>query len=296
MVNLEWYRTFIAIYQQGNMTKAAQKLSISQPNVSVHLASLEQYVGGKLFERMPRKMVATEIGRQLYTQVIGSVENLTSVELLFTKKALGNRSVIRLGTPIEFFYSQVTQHLSDLSSELLVSFGIAKELTQQLLDGELDFIVASQKTTDNKQIVYEPILTEKFIVIGSKSIDVKGFKEHLKNEDYNNAERWLLEQNWYAYSADLAYIRRFWLKNFNKRPIVISKYIIPNLNAIIKSIAEGNGISVVSDFLAKDFINEKKVAVIWNGKAVANNTIYLAYDKSKISTEKIEEIKSILKV
>lgn len=55
MVNLEWYRTFVAIYQCGNLTKAAQDLSISQPNVSVHLASLEQYVGNKLFDRMPGK-------------------------------------------------------------------------------------------------------------------------------------------------------------------------------------------------------------------------------------------------
>ena len=35
MVNLEWYRTFKAIYQNGTLTKAAQELLLSQPNVSV---------------------------------------------------------------------------------------------------------------------------------------------------------------------------------------------------------------------------------------------------------------------
>ena len=59
MVNLEWYRTFKAIYQQDNLTKAVRYLMISQPNVSVHLAALENYIGGLLFERLPRKMVAT---------------------------------------------------------------------------------------------------------------------------------------------------------------------------------------------------------------------------------------------
>ena len=295
MINLEWYRTFVAIYQQGNMTKAAQELSISQPNVSVHLASLEQYVGGKLFERMPRKMVATEMGRQLYTQIIGSIEHLTSAELFFTRKTLGNRSVIRIGTPSEFFYSRVTPNLSTSTSELVVSFGMAKELTQQLIDGSLDFVIASQKTTENKQIVYEPILTENFILIGSKELDLKDFKNSIKNEDYERAEQWLLEQNWYAYSADLAFIRRFWQKNFNKRPVLIPKYIIPNLNAIIKSIALGNGVSVVSDFLAEEFINENKIVSIWSGKEVASNTIYLAFDKSKMTAEKVEEIKEVLK-
>lgn len=297
MVNLEWYRTFVAIYQQGNMTRAAQELSISQPNVSVHLASLEQYVGAKLFERMPRKMVPTEMGRQLYTQVIGSLENLTSVELLFTKKSLKSRSVIRLGTPAEFFYSKLaSSRLSNLSSELHVTFGIAKTLTKLLIDGELDFIVASQKISDNKYIVYEPVLTENFIVVGSRGLDLKNFKKYLKNEDYDSAESWLSEQDWFAYSPDLAFIRRFWLKNFNKRPVLIPKYVIPDLNTIIKSISEGSGISVVSDFLAKDFLDKEEIILIWKGRVAASNNIYLAYDKRKASPQKIEEMKSLLEM
>lgn len=294
MINLEWYRTFIAIYQQGNLTKAAFELSISQPNVSVHLSSLEQYVGGKLFERMPRKMIPTEIGQQLYTQVVGSVENLTSAELLFTKKALGSRTVLRLGTPMEFFYSCASPKLNRIISQLHVSFGLAKELTQQLIDGELDFIIASQKTTDNRYMVYEPILTENFMIVGDKSLDKKQFEEYIREENFAEAENWLLEQDWYAYSSDLAFIRRFWLKNFNNRPVLTPKYIIPDLNVIIKSISNGNGISVVSDFLANDYIKDNKISVLWKGKTVSSNVIYLAYDKSKISPDKIAEIKKIL--
>ncbi|GGF01584.1 LysR family transcriptional regulator [Chishuiella changwenlii] len=294
MVNFEWYRTFVAIYQKGNLTKAAQELLISQPNVSVHLAALEQYVGDKLFDRMPRKMVPTESGRQLYTQVIGSVENLTSIEALFTKKALVKRSVIKLGAPIEFFYSEITPNLNKTTSQIHATFGLAKELTQQLIDGDLDFIIASQKTADHKQIVYEEILKENFIIIADKTLDIKVFNDYIEQENFIEAEQWLLQQDWFAYSADLAYIRRFWLKNFNKRPVLIPKYIVPNLITIIKSMSEGSGISVVSDFLAKDYIKEKKVISIWNGKAKAENTIYLAYDKSKISNQKIEEMKMLL--
>lgn len=41
MVNLEWYRTFKAIYKTGTLTGAADALFISQPGVSLHLSSLE---------------------------------------------------------------------------------------------------------------------------------------------------------------------------------------------------------------------------------------------------------------
>lgn len=51
MVNLEWCRTFKAIYKTGTLTGAAEILFISQPGVSLHLSSLETYVGNKLFDR-----------------------------------------------------------------------------------------------------------------------------------------------------------------------------------------------------------------------------------------------------
>ena len=50
MVNLEWYRTFKAVYKSGTLTGAAEVLFISQPGVSLHLSSLENYVGYKLFK------------------------------------------------------------------------------------------------------------------------------------------------------------------------------------------------------------------------------------------------------
>ncbi|VDH15484.1 CysJI operon transcriptional activator [Algoriella xinjiangensis] len=293
MVNLEWYRTFIAIYQQGNLTKAAQEISISQPNASVHLAALEQYVGGKLFDRMPRKMVPTEMGRGLYTQVIGSVENLMSVEMMFTRKTLDNRSVLRVGTPIEFFYSKASSQLTKLSSHLHVTFGVAKDLINDLSEGNLDFVIASQKITENRQLVFEPILTENFILVGNPDLDLSTFENYLKNEKYIEVENWLMSQNWFAYSSDLAYIRRFWLSNFNKRPMIVPKYIIPNMNVIIKAISEGNGISIVSDFLANEFIESGKIKKIWSGKIPAANELYLAYDKSKTSQIKVEEILKI---
>ena len=37
MVNMEWYRTFVAIYEKSTLTKAAETLFTSQPGVSVHL-------------------------------------------------------------------------------------------------------------------------------------------------------------------------------------------------------------------------------------------------------------------
>lgn len=291
MVNFEWYRTFVAIYQCGNLTKASQELSISQPNASVHLASLEQYVGNKLFDRLPRKMTPTNHGKKLYTQIVASVENLSSVERSFRKNSSNNIYTLRLGGPIEFFYTRLAGRIAGLPFHLDVTFGTAKELVQQMIDGELDFVIASKKAIENRQIVYEPILTENFIIVGNYGLEIEELQKYIDGKDNDGIENWLLGQDWYAYSSDLAFIRRFWLKNFNKRPMIDPSNVIPNLNVILKAIEGGGGISVVSDYLAEDFINKGTVKTIWNGNNETSNTLFLAYDKSKVSIDKIEEVR-----
>jgi DNA-binding transcriptional LysR family regulator len=75
MVNLEWYRTFKAIYKTGTLTEAADTLFISQPGVSLHLSSLEAYVGYKLFDRTGRRMIPTERGKVLYNAITEPWQN-----------------------------------------------------------------------------------------------------------------------------------------------------------------------------------------------------------------------------
>ena len=44
-------RTFVAIYQLGSFTKAAQLFELTQPAVSAHMKKLESLIGADLIER-----------------------------------------------------------------------------------------------------------------------------------------------------------------------------------------------------------------------------------------------------
>jgi DNA-binding transcriptional LysR family regulator len=87
MVNLEWFRTFKAIYESGSLTGAAEALYVSQPGVSLHLSSLENYVGYKLFDRSSRRMVSTERGKVLYNYIQEAIGKLEEAEEHFHKSA-----------------------------------------------------------------------------------------------------------------------------------------------------------------------------------------------------------------
>lgn len=63
--------TFFAVFEGRNFTKAAEKLFISQPTVSVHIRQLEAELHMKLFERNGRsEIVPTPNGEKLYQKLL----------------------------------------------------------------------------------------------------------------------------------------------------------------------------------------------------------------------------------
>lgn len=295
MVDLEWYRTFKAIYQTGTLTGAAQELLISQPNVSQHLSSLEAHIGKQLFERKPRRMVPTDYGKLFYTQIIESVEKLEHVEAEFRYTRSSNIPLTCIGAPKEFFYSVLAPCISNAPANLVFEFGLTKDLMQKLTGGRLYFVIATH-CTDEKDIVCEPVVFENFLLVSNYDFETTEFEQYISSNEMDKAERWLSSQDWYAYSSDLAIIRRFWLENFKKRPTIKPRFIIPDFNSILKGISLGRGITIASDYLVTDLIKQNKLKEIWSGNKPTSNTIYLTYNKNRVTTEQIEMMRKLLKV
>lgn len=61
-------RSFVAVADEGALTKAAEKLCASQPAVSAHVKALEEELSVCLFERTPKGMRLTEAGKLLRDQ------------------------------------------------------------------------------------------------------------------------------------------------------------------------------------------------------------------------------------
>ena len=75
MINFQWYRSLIEVYRAGTVSGAAQVFHLTQPAVSQHVAARESALGNLLFQRTPRRMVPTEAGQRLYTEIAGARRN-----------------------------------------------------------------------------------------------------------------------------------------------------------------------------------------------------------------------------
>jgi DNA-binding transcriptional LysR family regulator len=292
MVNLEWYRTFKAVYKTGTLTSAAEELFISQPGVSLHLSSLETYVGYKLFDRTGRKMVPTEKGKVLYNFIIEALTKLEEAEKNFQRSTEKNTPTISVGMCFETFQITLEQYISTLSFNVIIQFGEYPEMVENLEKGILDLIITPQMVVKNA-IEYQAFSSETIVLIGGSEIDDLEFNLIAKKVNIQEIELWLKQQKWYGTTGDMEHLRRFWQLNFNKHPDFRPNYIVPNLNSIIRCLSSGKGLAVVPDFLCRKEIDNGTIKLIWEGKTPLKNTLYFATRKKTMYKEEITLIKKI---
>ncbi|MDI6034376.1 LysR family transcriptional regulator [Flavobacterium sp. LB2P84] len=292
MINLEWYRTFKAVYKTGTLTSAAEVLFISQPGVSLHLSSLENYVGYKLFDRTGRKMVPTEKGKVLYNFIIEALTKLEEAEKNFQRSTEKNTPTISVGMCFETFQITLEQYISTLPFNVIIQFGEYPEMVESLEKGILDLIITPQMVIKNA-IEYQAFSSETIVLVGGNEIDDLEFNLIEKKESVQEIELWLKQQKWYGTTGDMEHLRRFWQLNFNKHPDFRPNYIVPNLNSIIRCLSSGKGLAVVPDFLCRKEIDNGSIKMIWEGKTPLKNTLYFATRKKTMYQEEIALIKTI---
>ncbi|OXH89903.1 LysR family transcriptional regulator, partial [Burkholderia multivorans] len=61
-LNLRDIRAFVTVAQAGNFTRAAARLHLSQPALTVQIRRLEEIVGARLFDRNSRSVALTQTG------------------------------------------------------------------------------------------------------------------------------------------------------------------------------------------------------------------------------------------
>lgn len=292
MINLEWFRTFKAIYETGTLTGAAETLYISQPGVSLHLSSLESYVGYKLFDRTSRKMVATERGKVLYNYIQEAVTKLETAEQHFHKSTEKDTPTISIGMCFETFQFTLESYLPQLPFNIIIKFGDYPEMLNDLDNGILDLIITPQKG-DSAGISYKPFSRERIVLVAGSETDLRGLEAIDKTGEASEFQEWLKKQTWYGTTADMEHMRRFWHTNFSKRPDFKPNYIVPNLSSIIRCISGKNGLAIIPDFLCKKEIESGQIKILWEGYTILENTLYFSTRKKTIYASEIRMIEDI---
>lgn len=293
MADMEWYRSFVAVYRAGTVSGAARARFLTQPAVSQQLAALESSLGLTLFTRTARRMLPTEPGKELYAHVAQAVDVLEQVPQALRGTPLSaQQSVLRLGTPLEYFQEILIAKLSGTPLRLRVEFDVAARLADKLARAELDIIVATQQTPASG-IEYRKIDSERFLLVGPAKARPPGVARKTK-ASLTALQHWLAEQRWVSYSVDMPIVRRFWQELFHTRPAFQAAVVMPNLHAIRRAVESGWGISVLPEYLCKASVKAGRLKLLWKTPQAVSNDLWIAYRKVDRNNLEIDKLRRLV--
>jgi len=147
-LNYHHLRYFRLIAREMNLTRAARKLNLSAPALSLQLKQLEESLGHRLFERRRTGLVLTEAGRIAldYAESIGR----TGEELLdvMQHRPSGGRQVLRIGAVATLSRNFQLEFLSPMlhreDVEVVLRSGGFPELLVLLHSHQVDLVLSNQ--------------------------------------------------------------------------------------------------------------------------------------------------------
>ena len=171
--NLSSYRIFYAVANNGNISRAAKELYISQPAISKSIQKLEENLDVKLFERSSRGVTLTPEGELLYKHVKSAFETLAIGEDKLRRSitlGLGNLTIGASSTLCKYV---LLPYLKDFIKEYPhINISIACHSTTQTLrlleEGKLDIGLIGRPENVKHTHSGSPIRSH---LAGSKNID-----------------------------------------------------------------------------------------------------------------------------
>ncbi|MDM5233894.1 LysR family transcriptional regulator [Lysinibacillus pakistanensis] len=162
-MDLKQLQYFIAVTEQMNFSKAAEKLHISQPSLSNAIKKLEQEIGSPLLKRNTRNLQLTEAGELLYERAKVILKNMEVLKIEMDEVIVHGTSEVTIGVmeSIKHWlpkvianykrdYPQMKIHLVDILG--------SKRVKKSLKSYKTHVIITNQRMDDDElevQSLYE---------------------------------------------------------------------------------------------------------------------------------------------
>lgn len=176
-LNYHHLRYFWAVAHDGNLTRTAQRLNLSQSALSVQIKQLEERLGHALFDRRGRQLHLTEAGRialdhadAIFSAGQELVATLTGTRQ--TRKALRVGALATLSRNFQIGFLRPI--LSRLDVEVILRSGSPTELLEGLETLNLDMVLMNRPPPDDSLTPYETH------IVGEQEVSIVGTAARLQ--------------------------------------------------------------------------------------------------------------------
>ena len=136
-------RAFVAVAREGNVSRAAQRLHLSQPAVSLQLKGLAEATGLTLFTRTPQGMALTQDGAALLPLADKALSALADFGQAAAALHHTVRGTLRIGTILDPEFTRLGAFLKalvELAPQIRTELrqGMSGDVLAQVMRGDLD--------------------------------------------------------------------------------------------------------------------------------------------------------------
>ncbi|HIE8704131.1 TPA: LysR family transcriptional regulator [Klebsiella variicola subsp. variicola] len=140
-LDIRLLRAFAVVAEENNISRAAQRLFISQPPLTRHIRHLEAQQGVTLFQRHSKGLILTDAGREVLEMIRPLLVLQERTLAALSQLSAHSPQPLRLGLTTAFeqgIFAAVESALSDHTRTLHITRHASPALAQQVRKGKLD--------------------------------------------------------------------------------------------------------------------------------------------------------------
>jgi len=172
-IDMHAVQVFVAVAEEGSMSAAAARMSISQSGVSQIIRQLEEELGVVLVNRTTRPLALTPFGIALRNRGAVLSEEIANLKAQVIEAGRGIKPDLRIGLVDSFAStcgSVFTRNLLGKVSQLSIRTGLSPQQGEALLRRDLDLIVTSDPLIDANDVVRYRLFSERYFVITPRDL------------------------------------------------------------------------------------------------------------------------------
>ena len=280
-ISIRQLEVFVATAEYCSFTKAAEDLHLTQSTVSMHIRTLEEMLNACLIERGARKkIILTEEGKRVYSI---AKDILNRMDALQEGRTAGEEEPLRIGTstvPAQYLLPKLLSGFlkKHPGVKYILRRGDSEQVLTCLEKGEVRIGLTGYKNGD-RALVFQEIARDHLVLITENSETFRTMQTEGKHgQELLQLPMIAREESSGTQHAADAFLQRMGVKE----PTIVAR--MDNPETIKMSVAEGMGVSLISDLAVSAEVKAGKLLCFPFAPQPEERKLYIAWRKDALLT------------
>ncbi|ADU72880.1 LysR family transcriptional regulator [Pantoea sp. At-9b] len=274
MSHLAHLRTFLEAYRCGSFSRAAEQLGITQPAASLHIQSLEHFVGKPLFIRQARGVSATDAADELARSISPFIDGLEAKLASFRPGEAQGKTLYFIGSSdfVHYRFAATLARLMDQGYRIRFNIGTRQQIYEKLHQESVDFAITATPP-DERLFGYSLLHTERMLLVHAPAL-TEMIGHHPTPDTLCNVPL-------IAFDEELPLVRNLWSMMFRSAPSLQASCTVPDMRIIRQMLIGGHGWSVLPDYHCEDALQEGLLVSPTHKELAPTSHLYLVWHKNR---------------